>query len=145
MQTSFLPLYELFLFAVPPVAPLVGASDIGRGSYGPANRRWSLGIEPQTHLGSKPLMYKKIALHDTRFEPRTYVKIRKKIFHAQSGMNPNIHVERVCVIHMEYGHQNNWQRPDRLTMARLTEILDFGKRPKTQISHIKGVDPTQQS
>ena len=66
MQRSFLPLIRVFLFAVPPVAPFVGASDVGQGYTGPKTGNQGQGIKPWTH--------KKIVLHGQGFEPWTHKK-----------------------------------------------------------------------
>ena len=64
MQTNFLPLVRVFLFAVPPVAPFVGASDIGQGYTRPKTGDQGQGTKPWTH--------KKIVLHGQGFEPWTH-------------------------------------------------------------------------
>ena len=50
MQTSFSTSVKIFLFAVPPVAPFMGASDVGQGYTGPKNGRSGPGnqtLDPQ--------------------------------------------------------------------------------------------------
>ena len=54
---------SFFCSAVPPVAPFVGASDIGQGYYGPKNMQSGLRIKPRTP--------KKIVLWGQGFKPRT--------------------------------------------------------------------------
>jgi hypothetical protein len=122
MQTSFFTSFKrVFLFAVPPDAPFVGASDIGHGSYGPGYMQLGPGIEPRTD--------KKIASYDMGFEPRTHVPY-KKSFVARSTKNTNVHVERVHDVHVERRQRstNDGQTDRRRTTARPTEFLDLRKK-----------------
>ncbi len=75
---------SFFCSAVPPVAPFVGASDIGQGYNGPKTGDQGQGIEPWTH--------KNIMLHGQRFKPWTHKNI---VLHGQ-GFEPWTHkIDRV--------------------------------------------------
>ena len=77
MQASFFTSDKsIFCSAVPPVAPFVGASDVGQGYNKPKTGNQGQQIEPWTH--------KKIVLHGQGFKPWTH----KKIMLQSQGIEP---------------------------------------------------------
>ena len=78
MHTTFLPLMRVFLFIMPPVAPLLGANEVGQGYNWPKSGNQGQGIEPWTHKkimlqgqGLEHCTHRKIVLLGQGFEPWT--------------------------------------------------------------------------
>ena len=120
MQTSFLPLLRAVLFAVPPVAPFVGASDIGHGFNWPETGNWAWESNPGP-IKLKSGIVQGLNPGPTKFRDHMDHKKQVDLIAGSQEIysNTDRHVERDRDIHVERarwmmdGGQTNERWPDK--------------------------------